>query len=714
MASILDKTVEEAFCSGELSILSSSVNSPDKPPNDTNGEYPTSSIVQEIESSSQDRTTGALNYSTSAYIRDGTSKRAKVVLPVLIKFINVIDRKKILKSDAIQPTPSDHDMSNDNSSTMDNIGGSDDGQVSGADVDEFDESSLWDAELAGIGETQDDRVEDIGHYELKFYCTCKDTTRTGGHELPVVESVKILSTSLVDAVCGIRFDVEITIQSVPQQYNKESSTKENDNSNLGLRNKLEVDLYKKTEASLSQLQLEIRSNLICTKNEQDPSKTSNSKRYGANKEKESNHQDPNSVGIDDIDLALQALDMASNFESPYEAGTKNTTASYFSRSVTYSLPDLSIPAPQLNLHIIPALVISVREISGASPNKGVTLVSLVIYHSNLHNENVTITNIGLHPGHSRIHSIDDFSHVSLVGDGKAIPGGEHAVVNMTGKVRWGYTSGTAPSMPLLLKPQEAFATVIQINANEVMMERAFVSPIVVRAVVGDIPEDYNIAANSVSDTFRDKEGRSTSMVIASADARWTTSPYAKGLTDAFKVTCTLKDSVCNVGSQVVVSLKVLNLSSEARDLMLIMAKDDEKGTDEFGSEDNRNLNGMSFAGGNVKSMTGTSTLGMSGASAMAASSQQTSSHSHSSVNNAVVYEVSGYTFGCWGLAGDDNGTVRYTRDHDLLAIDAALLLGEVKGQHFIDAELRFVPLREGTLSVPNLKLYDKIDGKWYD
>ena len=47
-------------------------------------------------------------------------------------------------------------------------------------------------------------------------------------------------------------------------------------------------------------------------------------------------------------------------------------------------------------------------------------------------------------------------------------------------------------------------------------------------------------------------------------------------------------------------------------------------------------------------------------------------------------------------------------------MDAALLLGEVKGQHSIEAELRFVPLREGTLDVPNLKLYDKRGMKWYN
>ena len=83
-------------------------------------------------------------------------------------------------------------------------------------------------------------------------------------------------------------------------------------------------------------------------------------------------------------------------------------------------------------------------------------------------------------------------------------------------------------------------------------------------------------------------------------------------------------------------------------------------------------------------------------------------------NTAVVSEVNGYTFGVWGLSGDDDGTTRHHRDHELLAVDAALLLGEVKGQHSIEAELRFVPLREGTLNVPNLKLYDKRGMKWYN
>ena len=55
-----------------------------------------------------------------------------------------------------------------------------------------------------------------------------------------------------------------------------------------------------------------------------------------------------------------------------------------------------------------------------------------------------------------------------------------------------------------------------------------------------------------------------------------------------------------------------------------------------------------------------------------------------SVNAAVVSEADGYTFGVWGISSDDDGTVRLNRDYDLLAIDAALVLGEVDGQHAMD------------------------------
>jgi len=46
-----------------------------------------------------------------------------------------------------------------------------------------------------------------------------------------------------------------------------------------------------------------------------------------------------------------------------------------------------------------------------------------------------------------------------------------------------------------------------------------------------------------------------------------------------------------------------------------------------------------------------------------------------------VPEVNGYTFGVvWGFAGEDDGITRHTRDDELGAVDAALLLlGDVDG-----------------------------------
>jgi len=315
----------------------------------------------------------------------------------------------------------------------------------------------------------------------------------------------------------------------------------------------------------------------------------------------------------------------------------------------------------------------------------------------------------------------------------SMPGGEHSVINMTKNVRWGYAQGMAPSLPILLKPKEAIATVIQINATENIDARAFVSPICVRGVVGQGFEERNYTSNSgsgsavssynrkdqiilnqkgvvgkgdddiITDTYRDDDGLNTSVITVAADAKWTTTRCAKGTTDAFRVSLSVQEAECTVGAQVVVSLKVMNLNDDARDLMLLMAKDDTSSHNE-----ELNNNHIRYDGGYAKNDTGS--VGMEGVSTINSSTNKLPS----GVNNAIVYEVNGYIFGVLGISGDDDGTVRYNKDHELLAVDAALLLGEVKAQHSIDAELRFVPLREGILDVPNLKLYDRYSGNWYD
>ncbi len=697
----------------------------------------------------------------------------------------------MLKSGAVHPTPSElqNATANDRGtngeeekeeSSMRN----DLHQIPSNDDEDEKDVDMWDAELDLIGEThEDDELELYGKNEIKFECTYKQAGEDEEEEDfsdTVVEGVQILSTSYVtsSSITGIRFDVEISI-CVPPKVTSGSNSSGSGSGSGTFSNILEQDLQKRAQAEISQTRLEIRALLISSNAEEEKAAKAYSYLPSSPRHRGALDNFGDEAADDDMRLGLQALDMGISSQTPFishDLGRGDRpSVPYFSQSLNYYLPSKSHDAPLLHLDILPALLVSVRGMSAAASKTGTTLVSMVCYHSNVHNENVTITNIALHPGQSRLLNMDNVDdeintnatnmpplppiknakhnsshkhnhhdhHGMIIPTGKAMPGGENAVIDMTKNVRWGYASGTAPSLPIVLKPQEAIATVLQINANEIMMERAFTSPIGIRAAVGDVQvlKTRMDSDSHASDIFRNEEGKSSSVVMVTADADWTTSPIAMKSTptDAFRTSLSVRETVCTVGAQVVVNLKVMNLSSERRDLMLIMAKDDnadytnnasgsdqsEKGTTSSSrshsndKERTSHLRGMSFAGAKTKSA---STLGMMGASGhdhrstsqQSAASVSTPRFMKHTINNAVVSEVDGYTFGCWGLDGYDDGTIRHTRDHDLLAVDAALLLGEVNGQYSIEAELRFVPLREGTLSVPNLKLYDKVEQKWYD
>lgn len=351
-----------------------------------------------------------------------------------------------------------------------------------------------------------------------------------------------------------------------------------------------------------------------------------------------------------------------------------------------------------HLRLVMPLYVHTTSIGGARAALGATLVSLKISHSNNHSFPVVVKSIAFYSGHSRLYQHEDdkkYSNkmsptataaaarrtfitstprgdaslqpsFSAGGDSSSLTsmlGGSNAVIDMTRHVRWGYAQGTAPTLPITLLPYETINTVIQIDAGEDLRSRRFVSPVAVTAVVLENNRHYSTAS------------------VITADAVWTTERVAVVPADALRVDLSLRESRYKVGAPLVISIRVLNLSNEDRNLMLLMAKDESSNNDNASS--NRGfgprINSRGYA-----------------------------------VNTAVVSEVNGYTFGVWGLSGDDDGTTRQNRDHELLAVDAALLLGDVKGQHSVEAELRFVPLREGTLDVPNLKLYDKAHGKWYN
>ena len=244
---------------------------------------------------------------------------------------------------------------------------------------------------------------------------------------------------------------------------------------------------------------------------------------------------------------------------------------------------------------------------------------------------------------------------------------------MTECVEWGYAPKTELKLPLTLHPHEAYSSIISISAGEERSSRQFLSPLSVTGVIGmnaNLEEDNS---EKKADNDYDSDGREHCRVVVASDVCWTTKPIAVEPADAFRIDmCTVEPTVQR-GEPIVVKLRIFNLSLESRNLMIFMAKKD------------RSLSVQNEA---------------------VASKEQ-------SVNSAVITESDGYTLGVWGISGDDDGTVRLSRDHELLAIDTALVLGEVKGQHAVDAELRFVPLRLGQLKVPNWKLYDKAENCWY-
>jgi hypothetical protein len=122
-----------------------------------------------------------------------------------------------------------------------------------------------------------------------------------------------------------------------------------------------------------------------------------------------------------------------------------------------------------------------------------------------------------------------------------------------------------------------------------------------------------------------------------------------------------------VGAPLTLSLEIANLSSEERDLTLMVDHKSQSTIPDLGADEDLSL----------------------------------------------VSNKGGQSFGVLGLFTDDQDATN-RNDHELLAVDVALLLGEIKGHESTIVELRFIPLREGTLAVPFLKLVDEKSGRWYN
>jgi hypothetical protein len=251
---------------------------------------------------------------------------------------------------------------------------------------------------------------------------------------------------------------------------------------------------------------------------------------------------------------------------------------------------------------------------------------------------------------------------------------------MTQSVQIRTTDKTELDLPLTLYPWETYSTVICITASEEMQSRFFVCPLSVTGAVvfNDNKKTDGGAIGDSSNVDHDdtiEQNNNGCRVVVSGEAQWCTMRVAVEPEDAFRLELTTPDFVVERGKPIVVSVRIFNLNIESRNVMLLVAKERQH---------------------------------------VSTTPKSSSQDDNSAANTAVVSEADGYTFGVWGIAEGDDGTARLHRDSDLLSIDSSLVLGDVQGQHAVDAELRFVPLRLGLLKIPDLKIYDQSAKRWYN
>lgn len=175
----------------------------------------------------------------------------------------------------------------------------------------------------------------------------------------VVEEVKIISCAVEDLV--VSFDTDITVRASNHHYDADE--------NLG---------------SIEHHHLNVLTNLEIT-----PVLTTN------------RTANPNSKMVIPDLMALELGAIPDHMHK--ESSTK--------------VEEVRLTSMALDVTLTHAFTITVKSSPG--PSLGSTLVSLTIRHSNSHSEPVTVSNIALHPGHSRYETI---SHSN-----RSMPGGQYSV-----------------------------------------------------------------------------------------------------------------------------------------------------------------------------------------------------------------------------------------------------------------------------------------------
>jgi hypothetical protein len=438
------------------------------------------------------------------------------------------------------------------------------------------------------------------------------------------------------------------------------------------------------------------------------------------KDGNTNVSDPSYIATMTSPSVLSPLEAMNSFNSLYGFND-------YEPAVDRNLKEYRTIHPPLTLHVdlTHAVTIGVKSYDG--PKMGQSFISFTMSHSNTHQLPVTITSISLHPGHSKyqpysqyvesyplsskVVALFDNTSQSKTGGRGSSTNGKLDIADMSKFVRWGYVSKTEPALPLTLRPNEAYATIITVDASEdVYSSRMCSCPLSITALVGS----NSIASTETSSSdYSDQQQRRYS-VVAAVDAMWSTSPAPTEPADAFRIEMSFENDnpYCVVGSTLTVLLDIYNLSIETRQLMLLI--------DTGYSTTTTSTTAVSTPGNTSKSTTGR-------AVATVVPATPGSRHIPSGTTKSlVVSDHGGYKFGVWGLSSrslsnapsssstTSNRDTPDEKDSDMLAVDVALLLGEVKGLTSTKAKLRVVPLQEGVLRIPTFKLVDSRSGQRYN
>jgi hypothetical protein len=361
--------------------------------------------------------------------------------------------------------------------------------------------------------------------------------------------------------------------------------------------------------------------------------------------------------------------------------------------VTRSLSPVS-----LHVALQHAMTIQVRSLPG--PIMGQTYIAIQMAHSNSHVHPVTITNIALHPGVSTIITTrlplnvpPENANTTATTAAAAIP---MDTLDMNHSVQWGLVTDNVQQqqqqLPLVIQPHEAYSMILSVvaqnnnnNDTSCWWGSYYSCPLTVSARIMD-------PNNSLSRTMVVDGGggtdTGTAIVLTTTHVDYTTGCTVTEPSDAFRIQMTLvpaKERIIvdddqhhpttttttttvddtsisyTVGALMTVQLDISNLSSEARHLMLQLDHCSRTST---------------------STTTGRWTV--------------------------VSERDDGYQFRV------KSGPTDYDdEERNVVAIDSALVIGELKGFSSTQAKLRMVPLQKGTLTIPHFKLVDYRTGKRY-